>query len=407
MNNLSTSGVYPKCGLLRYLGLLALSVLALQSIFTPAWSETQAEGTTPPSAASETDSKANTRPGINTQHLQLQQLAASINPKEVLWLNGRQGDVTSVLALYLPANRAQAQGAVLLLHDEGQHPDWPGVVKTLRESLPDAGWHTLSLALSYPQAPSPPKRVLLTRSDAQFPYVEKEMSEAGVSSPGDSGAMGATAEDVTQEPADNNEKADSQGNELSPEELAQTNQATTALEQGTGAEQNVDVNAQDNNAAAKAAPEVRITNNQRISFGLAQLEGFGLQNRVVLGVGRGAEVLVRFLIANPDLAQSLQGFVFIDAEFDQSLLVELKEAAPGFLEQKVLDLYDSTREDLSSALASRLAFSKRNGMKRYRQDGLAGGSLLANDSSSQYQNRIRGWLQRQAPGMNYSSKAGG
>jgi len=65
---------------------------------------------------------------------------------QVLWLNAGE---ESFLALYRPASGASEQGAVLIVADDGQHPDWPGPLRHLRNSLPHHGWATLSLALPY------------------------------------------------------------------------------------------------------------------------------------------------------------------------------------------------------------------------------------------------------------------
>lgn len=57
-------------------------------------------------------------------------------------------------ALFLPANRAVAQGVVILLPGLGETFDWPIAIGPLRRKLPDAGWHSLSLNL--PEAPREP-----------------------------------------------------------------------------------------------------------------------------------------------------------------------------------------------------------------------------------------------------------
>ncbi len=50
-------------------------------------------------------------------------------------------------ALFSPAIGAEPRGAVILLHDLGQHMNWPQVIAPLRHSLPDNGWATLSLQM--------------------------------------------------------------------------------------------------------------------------------------------------------------------------------------------------------------------------------------------------------------------
>ncbi|OZG70822.1 hypothetical protein BTA51_23560 [Hahella sp. CCB-MM4] len=339
------------------------------------------------------------RPPVeNSEKSQLLQLARSIDPKQVLWLNGRQGDVAAVMALYLPANKAQAEGAMLMLHDVGQHPDWPGVIGELRKSMPDAGWHTLSLALSYPDAPGLPERVLLPRTDENFPYPKDPSSEQkNAETEPTTGGSNAV------------EEPDASGPELSQSELDATNEATAKLEQEAvpieeAVSEKIDINAQETQSQKSRPDSGGIGNTQRINLGLTQLQGFGLENRVMLGVGRGAEEMVRFLIAYPEYAQSLQGFIWVDAEFDQDLLVELKEAAPGFLERKVLDIYDSSKEGLKDAVKSRMDFAHRNGMEFYRQDGLAGSTVLIGSGTRQLQNRVHAWLKKEAPGMKYVDK---
>jgi len=52
-----------------------------------------------------------------------------------------------VFAIYTEDRTGKHNGAVIILHDMGQHPDWPDVVKPLREALPDHGWSTLSVQM--------------------------------------------------------------------------------------------------------------------------------------------------------------------------------------------------------------------------------------------------------------------
>ena len=65
-------------------------------------------------------------------------------------------DSNTVLALWHEQQRAQAEGAVILLHDVGAHADWPGVISPLRRQLPGYGWSTLSVELPAPPAGTTP-----------------------------------------------------------------------------------------------------------------------------------------------------------------------------------------------------------------------------------------------------------
>lgn len=50
------------------------------------------------------------------------------------------------LSIYTAAE-GKAKGGVILMHDEGQHPDWPDVISPLRRGLPAHGYATLSLQM--------------------------------------------------------------------------------------------------------------------------------------------------------------------------------------------------------------------------------------------------------------------
>lgn len=63
------------------------------------------------------------------------------------------GDL-SMPSLWLEQTTANPQGAALIIHDDGQHPDWPRLVHDLRHHLPDTGWSTLSISI--PPRPNPP-----------------------------------------------------------------------------------------------------------------------------------------------------------------------------------------------------------------------------------------------------------
>ncbi|MNQ49309.1 Alpha/beta hydrolase family protein [compost metagenome] len=60
------------------------------------------------------------------------------------------------LALWRPANAAEAHGVVVLVAGAGESADWPRVIGPLRRKLPNAGWHSLSLSLPDPQDSLPP-----------------------------------------------------------------------------------------------------------------------------------------------------------------------------------------------------------------------------------------------------------
>ena len=54
---------------------------------------------------------------------------------------------TGFAALYRPSSSNKPQGAAIILHPAGKHPDWPVVISNLRFTLPKFGWTTLSIQL--------------------------------------------------------------------------------------------------------------------------------------------------------------------------------------------------------------------------------------------------------------------
>lgn len=55
-------------------------------------------------------------------------------------------------AIYAEAAAPEAKGVIIMLHAEGEHPQWPMVIQLLREQLTDHGWNTLALQLPTPIA---------------------------------------------------------------------------------------------------------------------------------------------------------------------------------------------------------------------------------------------------------------
>jgi len=72
------------------------------------------------------------------------QLVDSIIVGDAVWL---QAGATKFLGIYTENELENANGAVILLHGSGVHPNWPDIIQPLRSELPSHGWTTLSIQM--------------------------------------------------------------------------------------------------------------------------------------------------------------------------------------------------------------------------------------------------------------------
>lgn len=97
---------------------------------------------------------ANAPKDPNAPNVDLAQSLSQTQNNEVRWLTSNRGPF---LSLYTADKTGNQFGTVILLHGNGHHPDWPGIIHTLRTQLPEIGWSTLSIAVpNYEYEPTPP-----------------------------------------------------------------------------------------------------------------------------------------------------------------------------------------------------------------------------------------------------------
>lgn len=80
----------------------------------------------------------------------------------------------------------QPRGAVLLLHDAGQHPTWPFTLAALFEELPLHGWNTLAIELPTPAAAGAPDAALAAAA------ADPATADPAAAAPADAPAAGQT-----------------------------------------------------------------------------------------------------------------------------------------------------------------------------------------------------------------------
>ena len=68
------------------------------------------------------------------------------------------------LTIWHEDRSGNAQGALLILHAEGEHPSWPRTTQPLHDSLPEYGWATLAIHLPNPAYEGIPERTLSVKT---------------------------------------------------------------------------------------------------------------------------------------------------------------------------------------------------------------------------------------------------
>lgn len=270
-----------------------------------------------------------------------------------------QADAESFLALWLPANTGEANGAVILLPGDSESADWPQVIGPLRRKLPDAGWHSLSLTLPDPNSEAPPLRQAETQPSA--PAAEGAADE--------NGAPGEEAAPPAEEPP-------------IPEESSE-------------AEQQVADNAEP--ASTADEPEARRMAHAervmaRIDAAIALAEQQQAPFIVLLGHGSGAYWAARYLQERQP--ENIRNLLLVSASLPAGFSPALDELIPA-LKLATGDFYYKDQLSERQAASRRMQASKRQQHPSYMQ--IAMKALPGNREAEQEQlhRRIRGWLSLQ------------
>ena len=292
------------------------------------------------------------RPSLRSQHqLELQRLQRAY-PGQFRALHS---EFEAAAALYLPANQSQARGWVILLPGTGQPADATFNIERLRQTLPDSGWHTLSLQLPAPDFAglhvSPPPEPLLP--DTGDSPEENDAAEVQ--------AAEAPLPDTPEQPADDDGMS-------APDADAPASTATADSEE----------TAKPDHARRMLALLDAASNMARESQP-ARL--------VVLGQQEGAYWALRWLAAQEPSPPA-----------DALILLHPQQAEPspaldelsGRLNIPVADYYLALNAGASQAARQRLNSSKRNANSQYRQTGLREPAETLQEG--ELVRRVKGWL---------------
>ncbi|TLX72705.1 DUF3530 family protein [Pseudomonas nicosulfuronedens] len=270
----------------------------------------------------------------------------------------KAGDET-FLSLWLPANTADASGAVILIPGDGESADWPVAIGPLRRKLPDAGWQTLAITLPDPQSTAPTPR----------PKESPDKASADTD---------ATAADSASKP----EVKGSEGSATpTPESTAETGSAEPAQ------------------ASAEAPPppndpvELRKVHAERVLARIQAAVELAQQHNpktiVLLGHGTGAYWATRYL--GERTPADIKNLLLVAPEMPRDFKPSLDETVP-LLNLATGDFYYKDKAPDVAAAKLRLQASKRQKAPNYVQIGMNALPADLGTEQDQLYRRIRGWL---------------
>ncbi|AVJ24864.1 DUF3530 family protein [Pseudomonas sp. PA-1-2A] len=254
-----------------------------------------------------------------------------------------QAGSDSFLALWKPANSAEAEGVVILVPGAGETADWPQAIAPLRRKLPGAAWGTLSLSLPDVSVDTLPPRVI-------------EPPEAVVDT---SSKEGSTA--------------------AKPVE-----QAASAEAEGTDPAVVPGADEQDKTDAKRIF--------DRIDAAVAFAQTQSARSVVLLGHGTGAWWAARYL--SEKQPSQVQRLVMVAGKTPAARQPDLQQLAPALKVPTADVFYQEGALERKNA-QERLQAAKRSKNDSYKQVSLT--ALPGNSAAEQEQlyRRVRGWLSPQ------------
>lgn len=97
----------------------------------------------------------------SSQKRKMQLLENNLTNGVPTWLSDGEEEF---LTIWHEDRSGNAQGALLILHAEGEHPSWPRTTQPLHDSLPEYGWATLAIHLPNPAYEGIPERTLSVKT---------------------------------------------------------------------------------------------------------------------------------------------------------------------------------------------------------------------------------------------------
>lgn len=259
-------------------------------------------------------------------------------------------DGETFLALWKPANTSEPSGAVIIIPGAGETADWPQVIGPLRQKLPDAQWHSLSISLPDLQSEAAQPRKIATEPPATEPPAVDSSSKEAASA------------------------------------------ATQPIEQAASAET---TNEAAERAAASHEDPLKADAERifaRLDAAIAYAQQQNARGIVLLGHGTGAYWGARYISERQP--PQIQKLVLVSAQIPTEAKPDLTQLMPT-LKLAVADFFYNDKPLPRQSAAQRLQTSKRDKGSNFTQITLS--ALPGNSAAQQEQlfRRVRGWLSPQ------------
>lgn len=333
----------------------------------------------------------------DSQQARLQALADSSDTEDVQWLQTPYG---KFLALYKREYTGDPKGGVILLHNPGQHADWPSSIAKLRQQLPEVGW--ASLAISLPDIPAPvlPKRTLAVRA---VPADSADEEDEQPSSDDEVDVDTASAEPDNSSAEDQTEALSDPG--APPAEVPFNDLVAIDPEQAFALEPAEPTKAN--------GPAIDALVTARLNTAISYMQQQGLYNLVLIGEGVAASWMVAYANSYQPAAgddpqdqqttSSVQGVILINAQEAPGALAFDSAPLMASLRLPIFDLLVSQQEQLKHLAKRRLYHARRAHHQRYKQLQLKPFATVSKSQDSLLVRRVRGWLKTQVQGQEVDS----
>lgn len=311
------------------------------------------------------------------RHMML--LAEQLPSGKPYWLNDGENDF---LAVWQEDRSGDAQGALLILHAEGEHPSWPQTTQPLHDSLPEYGWATMAIQLPDPLGKQLPRRTLAAKSvikPINRDIVNEETEENNQEKPETNDTQNNSENDTSTK----NPKA----NAVSPQPLDDT-QHTRPI---------------------KTASDIENIAAQRLTAAIKFLHDKGQFNIVLMGNGTGAirgHELMREIVPIIDdvklkkkIEKPIRGSIIFNAK--NTLPTSEKIYEDWFFDPEipVLDIYMGGNIEYKKEARVRKAMARRKKAVAYKQIALAELSYEKSWRENRLSRRIRSFLDAYIQGI--------